>query len=384
MRCSKCGYVGFAHLESCLGCGALLNLPATGGTPLYLGQSALDISPGPDLKIPVVYGEPLGGMEEEPRSLKEAPPEEGELEAAEKLEAGEPLKEAEEEPLSLKGATPGEKKPEARAPEQAAPSLEQKEEEEALSPDEDLQALWAQPVDEEEGEEAAPKRQEPPAETQVPPPLAAERREDIIEDEKAQGPEPLSAEGGIQEAGVNLLQEEMATEEKRLLWEGEAYAPSEPAQPGVDEAWSLPGGRVGLGRRVLAGAIDLTLLLLITFLFAAGTFVILNVDLMSLGENPRAMLVLSSLNLGFLFLLSLLYTLFFLGGGGQTIGAMVLGFEVVRGDGAPLGYKRALLRYLGFLLSCLPLFLGLLMALADRQGRALHDRLSGSISVIAR
>lgn len=375
MRCSKCGYVGFAHLESCLGCGALLNLPATGGTPLYLGQSALDISPGPDLKIPLIYGEAPEGPEEEPPSIEEAPPEEAEPEAQAPEEEVAPPPEQKEEP-------------------EEAPASEQKEEEkkeEALPDEEDLEALWAQPVEEEEeGEEAAPEgekppeaaapqREGPPEEAEAPAPPAAESAEEVGEEEKVQEPEPLSPEEVPQGAAG-----EAVSEEKGIPWEVEEDAPPEPAEPGVAPALSLPGEPVGFGRRVLAAAIDLILLLLITFLFAAGTFVILKVDLMSLRENLRAILVFSSLNLGFLFVLSLLYTLFFLGAGGQTIGAMVLGFEVVRGDGSPLGYRRALLRYLGFLLSCLPLFLGLLIALADRQGRALHDRLSGTIPVMAR
>ncbi|MFQ6111688.1 MAG: RDD family protein [Nitrospinota bacterium] len=375
MRCSKCGYVGFAHLESCLGCGALLNLPATGGTPLYLGQSALDISPGPDLKIPLIYGEAPEGLEEEPPSIEEAPPEEAEPEAQAPEEEVAPPPEQKEEP-------------------EEAPASEQKEEEkkeEALPDEEDLEALWAQPVEEEEeGEEAAPEgekppeaaapqREGPPEEAEAPAPPAAESAEEVGEEEKVQEPEPLSPEEVPQGAAG-----EAVSEEKGIPWEVEEDAPPEPAEPGVAPALSLPGEPVGFGRRVLAAAIDLILLLLITFLFAAGTFVILKVDLMSLRENLRAILVFSSLNLGFLFVLSLLYTLFFLGAGGQTIGAMVLGFEVVRGDGSPLGYRRALLRYLGFLLSCLPLFLGLLIALADRQGRALHDRLSGTIPVMAR
>jgi len=64
---------------------------------------------------------------------------------------------------------------------------------------------------------------------------------------------------------------------------------------------------------------------------------------------------------------------------GCTPGKLLLELRVVdaRGGGRP-GWTRALIRYLGYLASALPLGLGFLWAAFDREGRALHDRLAGT------
>lgn len=74
-------------------------------------------------------------------------------------------------------------------------------------------------------------------------------------------------------------------------------------------------------------------------------------------------------------LLGLVYTVFFWGRYGATPGKMVCGLKVVRPDGSPITYLRALGRYLANLLSMMLLYLGYLMAAFDRQKRSLHDRL---------
>lgn len=64
--------------------------------------------------------------------------------------------------------------------------------------------------------------------------------------------------------------------------------------------------------------------------------------------------------------------------GGQTLGMRAWGIRLVRAGGGAPRIADTLLRFAGAVVSALPLGLGFLYALADRDGRALHDLLSGT------
>jgi uncharacterized RDD family membrane protein YckC len=90
-------------------------------------------------------------------------------------------------------------------------------------------------------------------------------------------------------------------------------------------------------------------------------------------------LALAVLLLGVAF--HVVYHTVLVGGCGQTFGKMLLGVTVVRRDGAPAGYGRALLRVLGAGLCLLTLGLGRLLMLGRRDRRGLHDLVAGTRSV---
>lgn len=71
----------------------------------------------------------------------------------------------------------------------------------------------------------------------------------------------------------------------------------------------------------------------------------------------------------------LCYYVFFHGRFGATPGKLICGIRVVRSNGERISYLRALGRLLGFLLSCVILYLGCLIAAFDSERRALHDML---------
>jgi uncharacterized RDD family membrane protein YckC len=71
--------------------------------------------------------------------------------------------------------------------------------------------------------------------------------------------------------------------------------------------------------------------------------------------------------------LSISYSVYFDGTFGATPGKMALGLKIVRPDGAPIGYLRALGRYFAKILSAFLLGIGFMMAGWDSQCRALHD-----------
>jgi uncharacterized RDD family membrane protein YckC len=73
-----------------------------------------------------------------------------------------------------------------------------------------------------------------------------------------------------------------------------------------------------------------------------------------------------------LFLVVLVYFVFFWTFIGSTPGKALLGLQIVRQVG------RALLRFLGYWVSAIPLFLGFIWVLFDRQHEGWHDKISNT------
>ncbi len=63
---------------------------------------------------------------------------------------------------------------------------------------------------------------------------------------------------------------------------------------------------------------------------------------------------------------------------GQTLGKSAAGLAILREDGQPLNHLTSFLRYIGYLLSLLPLGLGFLAAAFTPNKRALHDYVAGT------
>jgi uncharacterized RDD family membrane protein YckC len=82
-------------------------------------------------------------------------------------------------------------------------------------------------------------------------------------------------------------------------------------------------------------------------------------------------------------LAGLAYFTYFEGGPtGQTIGKRVVGIRVYDfRQGGPIGYGRALLRYIGRILSALPCLLGYLWMLWDGEKQTWHDKIAGTVVV---
>jgi uncharacterized RDD family membrane protein YckC len=67
---------------------------------------------------------------------------------------------------------------------------------------------------------------------------------------------------------------------------------------------------------------------------------------------------------------------------GRTVGKWVTGLRIERRDGDQLSFLRALARHtVGYLASLLTLGLGFLLAGFNREGRALHDLIAGTVVV---
>ena len=96
---------------------------------------------------------------------------------------------------------------------------------------------------------------------------------------------------------------------------------------------------------------------------------ILDVALVSLGASLLAVA------------LHVAYHTVLVGGCGQTVGKMALGVAVVRRDGSPAGYGRALLRCVGGGLTVLTLGRGRLLVFANREHRGLSDLVAGTRAI---
>jgi uncharacterized RDD family membrane protein YckC len=61
---------------------------------------------------------------------------------------------------------------------------------------------------------------------------------------------------------------------------------------------------------------------------------------------------------------------------GQTPGKMALGLKIIRADGSPLSLGQAFLRYLGYIVSALILYIGFLWIAFDGRKQGIHDKIA--------
>jgi uncharacterized RDD family membrane protein YckC len=141
--------------------------------------------------------------------------------------------------------------------------------------------------------------------------------------------------------------------------------------------------RGGLGLRFMAFAVDHIIVFLIFIIFVVCG--LLAVELAP-GREPGISygnffrLVLPALvPLG--LMLSLTYFSFFHGAWGQTIGKMIFGLRVLRVDGQPVTFLRALARTASYAPSAIPLFLGFFWVGFTSGKRSWHDKISGTMVV---
>lgn len=76
-----------------------------------------------------------------------------------------------------------------------------------------------------------------------------------------------------------------------------------------------------------------------------------------------------------------LYYPLFWGLKGQTPGMIPFGLVIRRPDGLRIGIGRAFLRFLGFIIASIPLYLGLIWAGFDRRKQGWHDKIADTVVV---
>jgi uncharacterized RDD family membrane protein YckC len=135
-----------------------------------------------------------------------------------------------------------------------------------------------------------------------------------------------------------------------------------------DAADVTPGGIL---RRGVALAVDL---LLVAVLERVGWTVA--AGLAALG--PSFDLIAQAFAFTWVFVVPAAYFVLGHGTAGRTFGKRLVGVRVVDEQGAPIGYVRALGRYVATLLAVLPFGLGLAVAALRSDRRGVHDLLSGT------
>jgi len=131
-----------------------------------------------------------------------------------------------------------------------------------------------------------------------------------------------------------------------------------------------------LRRRLVAGVIDVGILIGINVAVVYFTLRLAGLAVASVGQLPAVPL------LAFLWLFDFGYLAILTAFGGQTIGKMATGLRVEAGRGSPVTLGGALTRTAAYGVSILPAGLGLL-GIFLRSKRPLHDLLAGTLVVKA-
>ena len=152
---------------------------------------------------------------------------------------------------------------------------------------------------------------------------------------------------------------------------------------------NFQGQYAGFVSRSIAFVLDMIVVSLVSILFTL--FLSLIIDFFGLnpminnltGGHFLATLQEITLLMGALFtsLFSLVYFLFFWVVAGFTPGKGLLGLRVVRSNGQPVTIGPALLRYVGYWLSALFLFLGFFWVIVDRRKQGWHDKIGRTIVI---
>lgn len=130
--------------------------------------------------------------------------------------------------------------------------------------------------------------------------------------------------------------------------------------------------------RIAAAAVDVVLLTAIDIAVLYFTLAIAGLSLDDAAQLPVVPLA------GFFAVLAGGYLVAFVGASGQTVGKMLTGIKVIGDDGRRVDMAGAVLRALGCGVSLATAGLGYLLAFVTADGRALHDRISGTRVVSAR
>jgi uncharacterized RDD family membrane protein YckC len=137
-----------------------------------------------------------------------------------------------------------------------------------------------------------------------------------------------------------------------------------PASAADSEAAAVApsSARAGFGRRFVASLLDGIILGIVYGIAVAFS-----------DEN-----VASGVNL----LVGIVYYTYLEGTSGQTLGKQALGIRVVDIEGGgSIGFGRAFIRYIGRIVSAIPLFLGYLWMLWDGEKQTWHDKFARSVVV---
>ena len=142
----------------------------------------------------------------------------------------------------------------------------------------------------------------------------------------------------------------------------------------------------GFYRRYAALTPEITLFLFLSYIWLLISpsshleyLYLMNTESELLSEHEKILSILYNVASGLIFIF---YYSFMLSRSGATYGKKILGIKVVSSvDGAYIGFGRAFLRYIGFVISCMLLFLPLIIQPFTKRKQALHDKTSKTVVI---
>ena len=163
--------------------------------------------------------------------------------------------------------------------------------------------------------------------------------------------------------------------------------PPPPAAPPYAPQYGAPSptasGYAGFWIRVVAYIIDSIIVGAVTFglIKATGVITVLCPEGVTNASDPSCGPTQISPLFYVILLVPVLYYIVLWAYGG-TLGQRVLGMRVVNAaTGADLGLARALLRYVGFIIATIPIYIGLIWVGFDPRKQGWHDKIAGSFVV---
>jgi uncharacterized RDD family membrane protein YckC len=143
----------------------------------------------------------------------------------------------------------------------------------------------------------------------------------------------------------------------------------------------------GFWRRFVAFSTDKLILAMIGFMmFILGSVAFgLGISPSDLAEEPEGFLALGMqvmvIYQAITIFLDMAYFTYFHGTTGQTPGKRLMGLRVVQDTGEALTVGTAFLRWVGYIISFVPFFMGFLWAGADRRKQGWHDKIAGTVVI---
>ena len=183
-------------------------------------------------------------------------------------------------------------------------------------------------------------------------------------------------ESDVSDTGRERLREELGKVGDELKEiEKEPVSQERSSDVSVDLSMVEKGGFL---RRLVAYLIDGIVLNIISFILIFIGTIAMGIDASELeGGTIEQIRLLVPLYI-FGIIVNIVYYTYFHGNTGQTPGKMICKLKVVRVNGEPLGYGRAFLRWIGYIVSWVVFALGFLWVIFDRQKQAWHDKIAGS------
>lgn len=129
---------------------------------------------------------------------------------------------------------------------------------------------------------------------------------------------------------------------------------------------------IGFGPRLVATLIDGALVVILTFILS----VVVSIVVLLIGW------LVSIPVTAVMFVAAIIFSVVYYAGAwtksGQTAGNTIVGIKVVGKDGSPISSGKALLRYVGYIVSGIVLSIGFLWAAFDRKRQGWHDKMAGT------